>query len=321
MKTIEQVLSSGRAFYVDEIACMDHARVIHSYQRPVELFDWSGEPKHIQFAFKVAFISVCHQFNWDYLQSSISKYLLGDPTDIVNKLRNTKSTSIDELLKDYPKQERVRSKERAALLRDVGNVINLDFGGCLQRFYEKASSLSIQNGDFHSFMDRFEGYRTDSLRKKTNVLTHDLLKEGIVGFRPNEDVLPAIDYHIMRLYLRTGRVIPSDKVVFKFLTGSPNPRGALVKSLREAVSEAEVLTAYYSGLSVADVNYIEWQVGRSICLNDDPFCDREIIGKALPDDIASICSNHCPYSESCLAFNTDRRFILFEEPDYISTNY
>ena len=333
MSKVEQILSTGKAFHVDTIACMEHANVLKNYIRPEEKFLWSNLPKHIQLAFKVSFISICHQFNWDYMQDTLAENLLNKEQNIVDLLVSIKSTDIEHWLVDYPKKERIRAKERAEILRDVGQVFTKKYNGDLVLFYNECNRSVLgdedknERSEFHDIMDQFLGYNKDALRKKTNVLSHDLYKESIIEFKDDNNVKPAVDYHIMRTYMRTGRVIPADPVLFKFLEGAPNPRGSLVRQLRKTVSEAEKLTAFYAGLNVADVNYIEWQIGRSICVNNEPLCKKANKKFDTAKDIYPLCNGTCPFIETCQSYNDFSkfddlsRFIDFEEPKYISTDY
>lgn len=325
MAKIEEVLSSGDSFFVDSMACMLHAEQIKKYVRPLEKFVWSDEPKEIQLAFKVAFISICHQFNWDVMQTALAENLLTDTANFAQRLTEIKTSDIESWLNHYPKKDRIKGAERSKLLRDVGNVLLNDYNGSLKNFFESCTNTQLGDrsvaNSFHNVMDKFLGYSTDSLRKKTNVLSHDLIKENIVKFKDPENANPAVDYHIMRLYLRSGRVIPKNEVIFKFLEGTPNPRGALVRQLRKAVSQAEQLTAYYAKLNVADVNYIEWQIARNICTNENPACNSLEDNVSLPSDINLLCNSCCPYSKECTSNNENPRFVSFEEPIYISTDY
>ncbi len=333
MSKLEQILSTGNAFHVDDMACMEHANVLKCYVRPSEVFYWSSFPKHIQLAFKVSFISICHQFNWDYMQDTLADNLLKTGKNIVDTLLSVKSKDLENWLKDYPKKERIRAKERAEILRNVGQVFQRRYKGDLELFYKQCNGSILgdedksERSEFHEIMDQFLGYNKDALRKKTNVLSHDLYKESIIEFADDKNVRPAVDYHIMRTYVRTGRVIPADPVLFKFLEGAPNPRGSLVRQLRKAVSEAEKLIAFYAGLNVADVNYIEWQIGRSICINKKPLCKADDKEFDIADDIYPLCNGTCPFIETCQSFNDFSnfnelsRFIDFEEPKYVSTDY
>lgn len=323
MKKIEELLATKKAFSVDHIACMLHAEIIKKYERPYEIFSWSEETKEVQLFFKVAFISICHQFSWDFLQAKLAHNILQKDQNPLDVVSNVTSKEIAFWLSDYPKKERIKEKERARILRNVGSVIKEKFNSSLKDFYEACNKASLQNGDFHKLLDNFEGYKSDPLRKKTNVLSHDLLKEKIIEFADQDFIKPAIDYHIMRLYVRTGRVVATHPIVLDFLKGAPNPRGSLVQQLRSAVSEAEILTAYYANLNVADVNYIEWQIGRSICKNINPGCENaKNTNNILPVDIKKLClKKNCPYKEICLSFNHIKDYLTLEEPKYISTYY
>lgn len=321
MKKIENILATSESFLIDSSACMQHSQLLRSYNREEETHTWSSHPKPIQLALKVSFISICHQFNWDFLQNTIAEQILKEKSDIPLFLQNIASIDIATWLSNYPKKERIRSEERAAILRDVGQVLRREFNGDIELFYETCNRRNLGSGDFHRILDLFSGYRSDQLRKKTNVLSHDLYKESILEFEDPKNIEPAVDYHIMRLYLRTGRVVPVDKVLFHELGGSVNPRGSLVRQLRKAVSEAVKLTAFYADLNVADTNYIEWQIGRSICLNGKPACQSSEPSKSIAQDIQSLFSGRCPYIEVCESMNSSPNFINFEEPNFISSNY
>lgn len=322
MKSIEQILASGKVFQIDPSACMRHAEILRKFQVVVETSPWSSYSKSDQLLFKVAFISICHQFNWDFMQNTLADHLLGKRETILEILGGLTAPKLEDWLKAYPKKERIRAKERAQILRDIPKTVHKHYGSDAENFYEECSGVSLGGGEFQNLMDKFEGYRTDWLRKKTNVLSHDLARENIISFPDLENLEPAIDYHIMRLYLRSGRVVPMDEGVYKFLEGAPNPRGSLVRELRKATAEAEKLTSFYSGINVADLNFVEWQVGRSVCINNErPHCTSLGSESKLDSSIASLTKDGCPYKEVCLSRNELPRFMLFQEPAYISKDY
>lgn len=321
MKTIEKVLSEGKPFIVDHIACMQHAEAIKTYVRPEEKHAWTDLPKHIQLGFKIAFISVCHQFNWDFMQNALADNILASHDLIPEKLRDTTARDVKRWLGSYPKKERIRAKERAKLLRNVGHVIGEIYNDSLLDLYNACAASKLSDDSFDNIMNQFSGYENDPLKKKTNVLTHDLIKENIILFEDQDYAKPAIDYHIMRLYLRSGRVSPTDQSVSDFLLKDISPRASLVRHLREAVAEAEKLVSFYSGLNIADVNYIEWQIGRSVCLNEGPLCQNQSAKIEIAEDVGHLCSGSCPYVEVCEAYNRDKKFIQFQEPKYVSTDY
>ena len=321
MKRIEHLIAGGKCFHIDPSACMQHAESIRLFKPSQEVHAWSHLPKSTQLVFKVAFISICHQMNWDFLQDALARNLLSNNANILENLSNVSPMDISAWLGNYPKKERIRAKERAHLLRDVFQVLATEFNSDPDYFYQNCAEAQLGNNGFHALLDKFESYRTDPLRKKTNVLTHDLYKEKIVNFSDSQNIEPAVDYHIMRLYLRTGRVVPADESIFSFLEGEPKPRGSLVRQLRRQVSEAAKLTAYYANLNVAEVNYIEWQIGRSICHNKQPECQKTEGEILVAKDVRKLFTGRCPYMSSCLSYNQLPRFIDFEEPIYISKHY
>jgi len=320
MKKLNDLLGSGDLFSVDMFACMSHAEILKNHKQKTQKQPWNVYPPEIQLIFKVAFISVCHQINWDYLQHTLAQRMLTNEADILEILQNVSAKKISCWLEDYPRKERVRAQERATLIKDVGTKIASEFNSDLKLFYRKVSSATLADNQIEKIMDTFEAYRTDPLKKKTNVLTHDLTTEKIIEFRDKENLKPAVDYHIIRTYLRTGRVIPKDTELFKIFKGAPNPRNYIIKKLRETVSEAVMLTAHYAGINVAEINYIEWQIGRNACTNKDPIC-KNARPNNLPLSIKKLSATACPYEKECLAFNRIEEFIEFEEPIFITSHY
>jgi hypothetical protein len=173
---------------------------------------------------------------------------------------------------------------------------------------------------FVAQLDAFEPYRGDPLRKKSYVLVQDLIREGTVVFEDEASLEPAIDYHVMRLYLRTGRVVPVFNVVSEALKGKPVHRPRLVQKLREAVAEALKLTASYAELTVAAVNYVEWQLGRTVCDVRRPGCVRTTRQDGLDPDIARLFEGNCPFQRFCNA-KDDPEWRRLREPNLPTTFY
>ncbi|WP_236201182.1 hypothetical protein [Pseudomonas pseudonitroreducens] len=320
MKTLNDVLRAGNLFTVDPLACMAHAEIIKKYKSEKKTEIWGNHPPELLLAFKIFFISICHQINWDFLQESIFKNTLGKNLDLIETLKNIDSKTLNSWLIDYPKKDRIKAKERALILRETARTIIEKFDSNPKKLYSAAKNSTLGGKAFEELMNSFTAYQKDPLKKKTNVLTHDLTTEGIIHFEDEENLEPAVDYHIMRTYLRTGRVIPVDQALFKFFKGTPNPRNYITTKLRETVTEAVKLTSHYSRINIAEINYIEWQIGRSACTNKEPICHFHR-NSNLPPAIEALSPHPCPYMDSCLAFNTMEEFIEFEEPIFISSHY
>ena len=151
----------------------------------------------------------------------------------------------------------------------------------------------------YAAIDTLEPFSADPQRKKTRILIQQLFRHGLLHVTDPEHVQPAIEYHLVRLYLRTGRVVHSG-------TGLPSPsyqRASDIRSvtaLRAAVEEAMHYTADAAELPISDVNEIEWQVGRSYCDRDGPRCSGPYrLDKPVASAIAEISSGRCPFSDTC----------------------
>jgi len=309
-------------FRVDSLACMGAAQVIRHYRARSENTPWGHLPSSIQLTFKLAFIAACHQINWDYLQSRLAENLLCDDCkQLPQRLAKLHASDVQTWLSDYHKPLRIRAKERAQLMRDVGQKLLAHYGGDSSNLLREADYRLEGPSGFLSKLDIFEAYKEDPLRKKSHVLVQDLTREEIARFHDEDKIEPAIDYHIMRLYLRSGRVAPLFSEVGEVLKGRSRPRPRLVKLLRKAVGEALGLTAFYAGLNVSATNYIEWQIGRSICLGEaPPNCLQQRPLTNLDPDIRTLFHSSCPYIGFCLAY-TDDKWRALKEPDFVKSFY
>jgi hypothetical protein len=318
MKTIDRALGKT-AFRVVPTACFMAAQHLCQYIRPVESHPWSTLPRSQQLAFKIAFIAICHEFNWDFLQSRLAEVLLDDPVNLAERLATVDSRQVREWLLDYPRQERVQAPKRAALLRDVGRVLLARWHGDAATLIADTGGRLAGNGGFLQELDHFAAYRSDPLHKKSQVLVHDLIRESIMRFDDENVVEPAVDYHLIRIYVRTGRVVPLDPALDPFFEGHPRPRGRLMLLLRETVSEAAKLTAMYAKIPVPDINYVEWQLARVICRVEGPGCEQAPRGD-LPHDVAGLVGTTCPYNGFCEKFNRKPDRVL-REPQFSKGYY
>jgi hypothetical protein len=269
----------------------------------------------------IAVASVCHQINWDVLTARLTRHLGGRGGDMLRSITNVSTPEFQKWFDGYDQPDRVRAEERARMLREVGRTMERDFGGDPMSLFERSHFTLAGINGFLLLMDQFSAFREDPLRKKTNVLTHEIVREGIARFTDERNIAPAIDYHLIRLYLRTGRVYSLHNSITEDLTtADPNPRPRLVRVLRESVADAIRLTAQYSSLTIPDVNYIEWQLGRSTCVRGQPACLSGHRPRPLAPDVATLFEGMCPYTGSCYAFQNPP-WMELQEPVFSKTFY
>lgn len=307
---------AGRAFAVDSIACAAAAQVIRRIRPAPSPQDRRARPLDKELTLRIAVAAICHQINWDFLCSRLAS-VLDDTERAAEFLSEVTSRHVEKWLSGYHRPDRVRAKERAAFLRDVGRVLLHRYGGDPRSLLTLSSGRIYGPGGLMNRLDDFAALREDPLRKKSNVFIHEIVRDEIAHFADQDQIAPAIDYHIMRLYLRTGRVVPLHIETFKTLKRDATPRPRLVRLIREAVGEALSLTALYAGMSIPAVNGIEWEIGRDVCIRARPKCSGP-----LTDSMARIANQDggCPYAPFCRAYSDDE-WRKLKEPEVKKSFY
>jgi hypothetical protein len=308
--TIDRALS-GKPFDIDQFRCREAADVVTSFRPGARSGPWSHLSPRAQFVFKSLFISICHQINWDYLQTALAGWLLPDPEGRLDELAITRSSDIARLLAGYSKPERIKSKQRAEMLRRTAKEMrDLLRVGRLEALLSEAKLEGP--GGFYDVMGGISAFAEDDVEKKVRVLAHDLFREGIIVFKDPQHLRPAIEYHIIRLYVRTGRVCPTHQSIREHLRlRDVVARGRYVRLLRKAVEEAMELTAFYAKLDIATLNHLEWQIGRAICTSLRPSCSTAPPAD-LPSDIALLCPQRCLFAVFCPSYNEPREGWFYE---------
>lgn len=307
-------------FIVDRFLCLSAGKVLSLYEPMVETSQWSDWDVESKFGLKFVFIAICHAINWDFLQDTLASRFQEDPDRLSAEfLMKVDARLIKKWLSDYPKPERIRASERAALIRDLGRNLNERFDGKPYNIILEANGRLTGETGLLELLNVFRAYSEDPVKKKSNVLAHDLIRERIVSFKDTDRIKPAVEYHIMRLYERTGRVVPRTPELQEALCQGTQFRPWFVKYMRNTVAEALSYTSAAAKLTVPDVNYVEWQIARSICLSEEPRCLR--FKKApdnLPQDIKRIFKGSCPYVDFCMAYS-DPRLLKLREPKPLNT--
>jgi hypothetical protein len=293
---LDRILA-GPAFAIDEIACLSAARVLKQLAASKPALPNAEMGSNLLYRLSVS--AICHQINWDYLASCLHR-AFEDSAITASSLSSTSARDVEGWLSGYHRPERIRAAERAAMLRDIGDVIIKNYFGDTGRVLSDANGKLLGKNGFMAQLDGFAAFREDPLRKKSNVLVHELVRDGMARFDDESEIAPAIDYHIMRLYLRTGRVVPLHQTTHDLLKNDSSPRPRLVKLLRESVGEALSLTAFYATLTIPEVNGMEWQIGRDICDRKTPRCLGPVKAD-LPNFLAD--KDKCPNTEFCRAFS------------------
>lgn len=268
-------------------------------------------------ACEVICATICHQINWDFLRKSVLDYTINHPDWIKpENMRKIRSQNISSILSAYDKPERIRAGERAKMLRSLGLLLyNLGykysdmFFDCNGNIREKESIFAI----FKSSL----AFVNDPEEKKIQLLLQNLSDYSQFSLLSNYSK-PAIDYHIIRLYLRRGMIKPQNQEATDYIFSPEKQRmEKTVAMIRKLCSEIFILINWLSNVDIKTINSIEWWIGRSVCTKD--FADCNLCRSKA--QWLRLKYDKCPFSESCYAYKYNKDYLTLTEPTYNGSSY
>ncbi len=275
---------------------------------------------------ELVFISICHQTNWDLLHNRIIEIASNDMFQLhPSRLRKMDRKQFNLLFTPGIDENRMRSGERTRILQCLGELaIEWIETGDVPLFKDVEMQLSGNHGTYH-WLNQFPMFAEDPVQKKSRILIHQLLRYGLISVADPENIAPAVDYHLIRLYVRTARVRPVQTALIEQLKKGEGMRIGHVTALRCAVEEAMHYSAAGAGLRIDELNYIEWQIARSFCVRQQARCTLgPIPEKPIDKVVASLPSCKagigCPFVAECQG-SYDSGLKQIAEPPTIKSYY
>ena len=312
----ESVLASFDVFdfSLDKVSYPEiYNRIVKILPRRNSAFDRLSEENVV--ACEVICAAICHQINWDFLRRVVYEKTLEDSKWILPlNLAKITSKEMEILLKDYDKPERIRAKERAQLLRTLGKGL-FDRGiNYRDIFFEGNDERTFK--DIEAILNSSKAFSKDPESKKTQLLMQNLSTYSGYSFL-NKYCKPAIDYHIIREFLRRGIVCPSNQTAIEFIKNPKTRKEQTVAGLRKVCAEAFFSLKWLTEYDIVTLNTVEWWIGRSVCVKENPDC------QLLTDDSQWLKPEflRCPFYESCYARQVDNEYLTIVEPNYQGNSY
>ena len=259
--------------------------------------------------------TICHQMNWDYLRNAILEKTKKFPIWVNSEyLSCIDKTEVQDLFLNYSKQHRVRADERKELLNNLGITLKKAGDKYSNIFLNKTGELKSLD-EILDFFNKCTAFSDDPEGKKIQILLQSLSKYPALS-KLIEYSNPAIDYHIIRNYLRRGLVFPLTDFT-KILLYNWNVKSErTIGILRNFCSRAMKRISSASDIPVNKINNIDWWIGRSICVNDEPDC------LLINDDSYWLKKefSKCPFYYNCDAVR-DYKLLTINEPNYVGSSY
>lgn len=261
--------------------------------------------------------AICHQINWDFLREAVLNQTRKQPDWLTpQELINVAESEVQNILGHYKKKENIKAAERTEMLHSVGRWA-ITYCQIIDAFIDGNRTLLPMNR-IKASLKNCEVFRTDPEEKKMNLLLQKLdLIPSLYGI--GQYAKPAIDYHLLRLYLRRGLLYARTKYAYDYITSPEVSRKErTVAALRELCSKLLGQISLYTGLSITEVNLVEWHVARSVCDREKPDC--ELQGKE--SQWLKPRFKVCPFCHTCTAWNHSANSLLtVKEPLYKGTSY
>lgn len=274
--------------------------------------------RHWQIWTELVFISICHQANWDRLHDRVIDIATNDFCALLpDNLLNIQPKTFDELFGSAFDSARIRRTERVMSLRHLAQE-SLNWSTVNGPTWINGKSVRLSGSEgLYSWLNQMRVFSADPVQKKSRVFVHQLLKYGLIDVLDPEHIAPAVDYHLMRLYVRTGRIRPLEEWEERLKEEGATVRVEPITALRRAVEESMYYTATGAELRVDEVNHLEWQIARSFCLRKSPHCySGPLVEKPVDVEVANLScqlGHRCPLSAECLAA-TDTRLREMVDP-------
>jgi hypothetical protein len=216
-----------------------------------------------------------------------------------------------------------RAEERVRILRDLAQGLRRDYAGSTLALLS-ACDHRLHSPDGAGLLDRlaaFEGY-ADPHFKKAFVFLKALESLDLWQARDRENLFIPVDYHLIRMALRTGLVAVTDAHLAEQLRTQAPAGQADDWEIREVVKRAYKALEEDTGINVFLLDEIFWTIGRSCCHYARPprcaSCDFTDCSVMKSFDYR--CPGRCPLSGACLGARDPAYRGLFE-PRLVTTYY
>lgn len=284
--------------------------VYHRINRiiPAEKVVFSEFPLCIALTCELICVSICNNINWDFLRKTLLETIKKDISWIsISHLKLIKANEIEELFKEYNHYEKINSKERSMLLRELATTYEKD--GFESIFFD-ANSIPNNYDRIRNALLKCKVFNCDSIEKKIQLLIMKLSKYDGFQYLANE-CKPTIDYHIIRTFTRRGYLLLKNNSSIEFINSKSIHNEKTIAAVRRHCANIISSISNNTSMSLLDINIIEWWIGRSICIENEPDCN---LSKESSVWLRSKYDK-CPFYNFCLANNKEKQLNLFGQEE------
>ncbi len=210
---------------------------------------------------------------WDYLvratRRSVDEFSSAAAMAVIDRerLRALLSDNFDPTTSTLD-----RVDERLRQLHEVAQVLLTEYEGEAMNLYCAAGGRIAGPQGIFARLRAIPAFQ-DPLDKKAQLVVGQLDAAGVWPLDDPENLKVCMDYHAMRVALRTGIVEVTDPGLLIALKQKARVDDEINHAVRRVVSEACDRVIAHSGVSVFEFDKWIWHLGRSCCFYDhEPIC-------------------------------------------------
>jgi hypothetical protein len=261
--------------------------------------------------------SICHSTNWDRLRASVSRAARDPEWFAAHRLARLTPTEFQEAFGDGLADDSTFVGRYRLFTETAGLVVagELRLDGLL----DGATRVGGEGG-LYDRLGRIPAFSRDPEQKKARILVQELCRTALIDPIDPASIRPAVEYHLIRLYLRTERVLPTRAEDRSRLTTATTFRAPVIGRVRRAVESAMYFTASAAEISIPHLNQLEWQIARSYCVRGNPRCGGPFDPEKPCDETVLALANggRCPFADLCAASDDSSGLARLIEPQLSS---
>lgn len=260
---------------------------------------------------------------WDYLLRAFISAGVSEPDLLMPRnVRHITAEQLRDLLTSAAPDAAIGLPDldrRAEILRGTADVVMSHFDGSVDCLLDGAGHHVEGPGGVYALLEAIPAFQ-DPLRKKSSAFLMAVHFSGRWSIADSELVEPMIDYHRMRVLLRTGCIELDSEQARADLRDQAVVSNDVEGAIRAASREICKTIVQMSGMPMFDFDVLFWALARSYCRHS-PICVSGVAQNPSFDDYLDRPNNgRCALQDWCPgAKNVEYR--SFWEPIVRTENY
>jgi len=201
---------------------------------------------------------------------------------------------------------------RAEIIRLGAHDLLTALGGAILRVRDEADQNVGGEGGAYALLAGLRPFAGDPLQKKATAFLMAAGLGGLWPIRDPEKIVPMVDYHRMRVLLRTGCIRPTRDQDVELLRSRHPVSTDLEAEVRDGASEVSRHLASNSGHPPFVADVMLWAHARSVCRHHPICVSGEAERSSFFDLTHALAAEPCVFASWCLGAKDEHVRSLWE---------